>query len=114
MAAYSWWKGERGEWYVVLQLVLFALVIFGPRTTGGLPEWTEPYAQIGSIVGFILLVAGFLLLASGIIRLGRKNITPLPYPKDEGMLVETGPYRIVRHPIYSGGILAAIGWALYV
>jgi protein-S-isoprenylcysteine O-methyltransferase Ste14 len=28
------------------------------------------------------------------------------------MLVTTGPYGIVRHPIYSGGIGIAYGWAL--
>ena len=30
-----WWKGERGEWYVVAQVFLFALVVFGPRTFPG-------------------------------------------------------------------------------
>ncbi len=114
MAGNSWLKGQRGEWYVVLQLLFFALIIFGPRTLPGLPEWADPYAQIADILGSVLLIAGLLLIASGIIRLGRRNITPLPYPRDEGTLIETGPYRIVRHPIYSGGILAAIGWALYV
>jgi len=26
--------------------------------------------------------------------------------------VESGPYRVVRHPIYSGLIVGAFGWAL--
>jgi protein-S-isoprenylcysteine O-methyltransferase Ste14 len=42
------------------------------------------------------------------------NLTPLPYPKDETTLLQTGPYRIVRHPIYSGAILMAFGWAFWV
>jgi protein-S-isoprenylcysteine O-methyltransferase Ste14 len=29
-------------------------------------------------------------------------------------MVETGPYRIVRHPIYAGGITLAFGYALLV
>jgi protein-S-isoprenylcysteine O-methyltransferase Ste14 len=41
-------------------------------------------------------------------------LTAVPYPKDEGMLIETGPYRLVRHPMYCGGILISLGWALWV
>ena len=26
----------------------------------------------------------------------------------------SGPYRIVRHPMYSGAILVAFGWALFI
>ena len=35
MSQTSWWKGARGEWYVVAQIVLLALVVFGPRTGPG-------------------------------------------------------------------------------
>jgi len=56
---------------------------------------------------------GGLLAVAGIFGLGA-NLTALPYPKDEATLVETGPYRLVRHPIYSGVILMAFGWALWV
>jgi protein-S-isoprenylcysteine O-methyltransferase Ste14 len=109
---YQWWKGERGEWYVVAQIVLFILLFFGPRTSPGLPEWRSPYAEIGGIVGSFLLVIGGAMFMSGIFMLGR-NITPLPYPKDQAELIESGPYRFVRHPIYSGGIIFAFGWALW-
>jgi protein-S-isoprenylcysteine O-methyltransferase Ste14 len=33
----------------------------------------------------------------------------LPIPKDDGALVTGGIYRFVRHPIYSGVLLAALG-----
>lgn len=42
--------------------------------------------------------------------LGRR-LTPLPFPKESSSLVQTGVYAIVRHPIYSGGLVLAIGWA---
>ena len=48
-----------------------------------------------------------------IFRLG-SNLTAVPYSKEEGTLIETGPYRLVRHPIYCGIILIAFGWALLV
>jgi protein-S-isoprenylcysteine O-methyltransferase Ste14 len=59
------------------------------------------------------MAAGVLLLAVAIFRLG-SNLTPVSYPKDEGTLIETGPYRLVRHPIYFGGILISLGWAFLV
>jgi protein-S-isoprenylcysteine O-methyltransferase Ste14 len=61
----------------------------------------------------LLFIGGFLLVMAGLIKLGR-NITPLPYPKDGATLVETGPYRLVRHPMYSGVILMAFGWAFSI
>jgi protein-S-isoprenylcysteine O-methyltransferase Ste14 len=59
------------------------------------------------------MLAGAGLLLAGSLRL-RSNLTPLPYPKPQATLVQTGPYRFVRHPMYAGGILLAFGWALVV
>jgi protein-S-isoprenylcysteine O-methyltransferase Ste14 len=64
-------------------------------------------------VGAALLLLGTILLVVGLLRLG-SNLTPLPYPKEHATLVESGPYRFVRHPMYSGGIALAFGWALLV
>ena len=106
-----WWKGARGEWFVVAQVVLVALVFFGPRTLPGLPAF--PIPRVCSAAGIVLMVLGAALLLAGLIRLG-PNLTPLPYPRDRATLIETGAYRWVRHPMYAGGILAAFGWALVV
>jgi protein-S-isoprenylcysteine O-methyltransferase Ste14 len=38
----------------------------------------------------------------------------LPYPTSRATLIRTGPYRLVRHPMYAGGIALAFGWALFV
>ena len=106
-----WWKGTRGEWYVVGQIALMVLVFLGPQTWSGLPGWTF-YPQLCSIIGSVLLVVGGILLFAGIFKLGA-NLTAMPYPKEQGTLIETGPYQCVRHPMY-GGILIPFGWALWV
>lgn len=108
-----WWRGERGEWYVVAQFFLFALVVFGPRALPGWPPWPAPYAGVASVVGTVLVLVGVALSIGGVLRLGT-NLTALPYPKDCSNLIESGPYAIVRHPIYSGLIFGALGYALWV
>ncbi len=112
-SAVRWWKGTRGEWYVVVQIVFFALIIFGPRTWPGgwLIAW--PYPRAWAVVAVVLFVAGAALLGAGGRWLGRQNITALPRPRDEGTLVESGPFALVRHPIYGGGFLMALGWAIW-
>jgi len=113
MAKIPWWKGTHGEWFVVGQVALILLVFLGPWNILAWPHWTAPFTWLGSIVGGVILLAGILLLAAAIFRLG-PNLTPIPYPKDEGTLIETGPYRLVRHPMYYGGLLIAFGWGLLV
>ena len=108
-----WWRGARGEWYVAAQLVLMAAVFFAPRTLPGLPAWPVSLARICIVAGAALGFAGASLLLASLFRLG-SNLTPLPYPKTDATLVQTGPYRIVRHPMYAGGIVLAFGWALLV
>lgn len=108
-----WWRGERGEWYVVAQVALFALVVAGPRSARGWPAWSQPWAGVTTWFGPVLMLVGAALAIGAVFRLGR-NLTALPYPKDCSELVEIGPYSIVRHPIYSGLILGAFGWALWV
>ena len=113
MTQTPWWKGAHGEWYVIIQIALIGLVFFGPRNFPEWPIWIPSFAWLSSIVGSILLPAGILLLMMAIFRLG-SNLTAVPYPKDQGRLVETGPYRLVRHPMYCGGILISFGWAFLV
>jgi protein-S-isoprenylcysteine O-methyltransferase Ste14 len=103
-----WWKGEHGEWYVVAQVGLFFLAVIGPLSWRG---WSFPASKLALVVGSLFLLSGSLLFSSGIFRLGA-NLSALPYPKPESTLIETGPYRIVRHPMYSGAIFIAFGWAL--
>lgn len=108
-----WWKGSRGEWYVAAQGMLLLLVAVGPRTIAGLPLWSGLIAKAALIIGFIFIPAGTILVIWGMRALGN-SLSALPFPKDEGVFVESGPYRVVRHPIYSGLTVASFGVALLV
>jgi len=106
-----WWANSRGEGYVVLQAVLFALILIGPSDWPGF-AWPEPLRAASEGLGWILMAAGFVVAVIAARHLG-PNLTPLPRPRDEAHLVVSGLYRIVRHPIYFGVLLLAGGWALY-
>ncbi len=112
MASQPWWKGSRGEGYVVAQAGLFLLIGLGLSTWSGLPAWPGWLSRVGLPLGGMLIGAGALLALAGLVYLGA-NLTPLPYPKDDTRLVARGVYRLARHPIYGGLILAAFGWALW-
>ncbi len=109
-----WWRGSRGEWYVVGQVAFFVVIIFGPRTWPGGPLLSWPFPRAWSVAAVVLAVCGAMLLFSGGRWLGPKNLTALPKPRAEGTLVDTGPFAIVRHPIYGGGFLMFLGWTIWL
>ncbi len=58
-----------------------------------------------------LVVAGVVLLGAATAALGR-GLTPLPRPREQSAVVERGPYRHARHPMYTGVFLLFLGIAL--
>lgn len=62
-------------------------------------------------IGVALTVAGLLITVWARVRLGR-NWSATVTIKADHELVDNGPYRYMRHPIYSGLLLAFIGGAL--
>jgi protein-S-isoprenylcysteine O-methyltransferase Ste14 len=61
--------------------------------------------------GLALLVLGLGLAIWARVNLGSNWGTPMS-EKLEPELVRSGPYRVIRHPIYSGLIVAMVGTAL--
>jgi protein-S-isoprenylcysteine O-methyltransferase Ste14 len=111
MVKQPWWKGAKGEWYVVVQVLLFLLVAFGPTSLPSWSAWANPWHTIAIVLGLILGGVGGLSALAGVFSLG-SNLTAVPHPKENAQMVEHGAYRWVRHPIYSGIILGACGLAL--
>ena len=64
-----------------------------------------------AVVGTIVFASGLLLAVWARIHLGRNWGMPMSQ-KDEPELVTDGPYRFVRHPIYTGILFGLLGTAL--
>lgn len=69
---------------------------------------TEPW-RAGLGLALFALGLGFAIWAR--VNIGRNWGTPMSQ-KDDPELVTSGPYHLVRHPIYSGILIASVGTAV--
>ncbi len=100
--------GPRGEGWVILQGIL--LLLAGLAGWFG-PAWAGVARVVGAAIGALLMLGGGMLVIRGTLDL-RSAFTPLPYPRAEAILIHTGVYARVRHPIYGGVIVGCVGWGL--
>jgi protein-S-isoprenylcysteine O-methyltransferase Ste14 len=111
VAAFSMKRG-RLPWGRELRIraliVALAIVLirFGAFRGHGLN--TDPW-RAG--LGLVLLALGLGFAIWARVNLGRNWGTPMSQ-KDDPELVTSGPYHLVRHPIYSGILVASIGTAV--
>ena len=99
--------GRRGGGWVGAQVVLIAAILLSALVGRSWPSALQPAAYA---VGALLLTAGVALLAAGGLGLG-PALTPFPAPRSGSELKTNGSYGLVRHPMYGGGILIALGWS---
>jgi protein-S-isoprenylcysteine O-methyltransferase Ste14 len=91
-------------------IVLVLLLLTQLEVFRGHAVTTDPWLQG---IGLAIFVLGLALAVWARIYLGRNWGMPMS-EKVDPELVTTGPYRTVRHPIYSGIVLAMVGTAIAV
>lgn len=103
---------RRGGLWVAAQLVAL-IVAFGLpfAVPSAWVPWPTSLAGPVRWVGWVVLASGLFLAFAGLAALG-KDLTPLPEPREGGSLRTGGVYGLVRHPIYGGIVLAALGVSL--
>lgn len=91
---------------VAAQFILAAAIFLSTPWLDG-PVGATGFAAVG------LLLAGSLLAVSAWWVMGHKQLRVLPYPAAEAQLLRHGPYGWIRHPMYAGLLLAALGCCLW-
>lgn len=95
-------------WIVILGWLLLFSPTFRP---GFLRERFVPFGPEAAYTGFVLTAAGLGFALWARFTIGQ-NWGRLITVQEGHKLVRTGPYAIVRHPIYSGFMLATFGTAI--
>jgi len=93
----------------VIAVIVIILVVHGGRSVGRHLHYMRPPPVI-VWTGAALVVIGIAFAIWARLTIGR-NWSSRPATKVDHELVTTGPYAAVRHPIYSGLILATLGTA---
>jgi protein-S-isoprenylcysteine O-methyltransferase Ste14 len=88
---------------IVIVVLLFRLGAFRGHSLN-----TDPW-RAG--LGLVLFVVGLAFAVWARVHIGRNWGTPMTQ-KDDPELVTSGPYHLVRHPIYSGILVGGIGTAV--
>ena len=94
----------------LVPMTVAILLLFAPRSLpwGVLGERMFPGGPATHWIGAAVVAVGLAFAAWARARLG-KNWSGTVTLKSDHELIRSGPYRLVRHPIYSGGLLAMAG-----
>lgn len=102
-------KGSFGMLWAVIGVSIF-LAIYGMFAW---PQFAYGISILSYSVGALLFALGIGLRWWSIIHLGRFFTVDVAIAKDH-KVVSDGPYRLVRHPSYSGALLAFLALGLLV
>ena len=102
-------KRDRGSRVLITFAIVVSMLIafyFGYANVGELPNWIF-------YVGISLVFLGVLVRQYAIAILGRFFSLSVQIVEDH-KVVDKGPYRLVRHPSYTGVLITSIGLGLAV
>ena len=95
----------------IIWLVIAVSITAGVFVAQNFRAAALPHGRVLASASVVLFVAGLILRWWAIIMLGRFFTVDVTIEKDHE-LVERGPFRIVRHPSYTGVLLAFVGLGL--
>ena len=110
----SWREPLAAQMRHRIPIILAAILLAGPRLVPRI--LTRRFVPVNPVIiwfGTALVAAGLGVAVWARRHLGR-NWSSNVVVKENHALIRTGPYSRVRHPIYTGIILAFVGMGIYV
>ncbi len=98
-------KSSKDYIFVFIQFLLFGAYTFDFFQPLEIPKFLSTFGMVIAIIGCMISLLTVFELKS--------NLTVFPTPTENAELLTHGFFRYSRHPIYSGILMAAIGYALY-
>jgi len=77
-----------------------------------LQGWMLPLRVWVLLAALILFVAGVIIRVYSIVYLGKFFTTNVAITVDH-KLIDTGPYKLIRHPAYTGAMMTFFGFGLF-
>ena len=92
--------------FVGLQFILFVFYVLNfDIHVVEIPKYLRMIGLTVTVIGGLILIISLLQLS--------KNLSPFPTPKSNSQLIQTGLYKYIRHPIYTGILISFIGYSFY-
>lgn len=95
----------------VLWITILASMLLGAVAALLLPQFVVPLTSTVQTAGMVIFFSGIVLRWTAIVWLGRFFTVNVAIAVDQ-VVVDTGPYRWIRHPSYTGALAAFLGFAL--
>ena len=94
-----------------LWIIILASISLGVHMSRRWPVAAFQHPHLFAALGVIIFVVGLILRWYSIIQLGRFFTVNVAIAEDH-QLIDSGPYCWVRHPSYTGALLAFLGFGL--
>lgn len=91
--------------FVFIQFLLFGAYAFDFFQSLEIPKFLATFGMVIAIIGCMIALLTVFELKS--------NLTVFPTPTEKAVLLTQGFFRFSRHPIYTGILMFAFGYALY-
>ncbi|GGD28395.1 MULTISPECIES: methyltransferase family protein [Flavobacterium] len=98
-------KSSKDYIFVFIQFLLFGAYTFDFFQPLAIPNYLATFGMVIAIIGFMIALLTVFEL--------KTNLTVFPSPTEKAVLLTQGFFRYSRHPIYSGILMFAFGFALY-
>lgn len=98
-------KTTKDYLFVFVQFLLFGAYTFDFFSPLTIPKYIATLGMVIAIIGLIIVVLTVFEL--------KTNLSVFPTPTEKAILLTHGFFRFSRHPIYTGILMLAFGYALY-